>query len=175
MLNQVNPFYLKNEMIATIKTTVRTEGMVLLREFFLPSSFTVLDKSTRNGWSLRCVPDRYCSQTRPAHPVRSLIRSFSRLVTGKEPLSQLPLRFSHRSYTLLHDEDSSASGVVALFFLDDWPQGCGGEIVFVHHGTTILRVLPVKNSLLLVRCARGTRYFVKYVNHKAKKRSFRVL
>ena len=106
--------------------------------------------------------------------LNKLIGAFVRKLLGKPVRRETNRRFGHRDYTM-HEKEKQEAGIVAYLFPDDWNQDWGGNVVFVKAGTALGRFTPRKNTLLIVERNNGVRSFVKYVNHRAKKRKRTIL
>ena len=159
-MRSINKFYLKNEVLSAIKSAFASKRMVALKDF--------ANATTDGKWTQKYVPDKYCFESHAPIPLQKEIAAFAREVTGKSPLDEGVRRFSHGSYTILHDREIQKPGVLALLFLDEWKEEWGGKIVLMKDGHTITSFIPQKNTLLLLERKKGERYFVKYVNNKAR-------
>ncbi|KAK2179046.1 hypothetical protein NP493_517g00008 [Ridgeia piscesae] len=86
-------------------------------------------------------------------------------------------RWSHGSYTLLHDTDTEACELAldAMFFClcKGWQAEYGGHTTYIAKGEDeeLLTVSPADNSLALVYRDKETLRFVKHVNHMIKNMS----
>lgn len=97
---------------------------------------------------------------------------FARLIEGAVGI---PVRISYTNiacfekgdYTVLYDALKPARGFV--FFLDVFSldESCGGFTSFVGKTGEMVRVVPKRNVLSIIK-ADGLRFFTKYVNHHAK-------
>lgn len=82
-------------------------------------------------------------------------------------------RWSHGSYTLLHDNDDELSEFVldaTLFFnCKDWQNDYGGYMTYVakDEDDELLTVYPHENALALVFRDKETVRFVKHINHRS--------
>ncbi|XP_054626758.1 prolyl 3-hydroxylase OGFOD1 isoform X1 [Dunckerocampus dactyliophorus] len=82
-------------------------------------------------------------------------------------------RWSHGSYTLLHDGEAAraeyALDLILPFSCAGWQSECGGFTCYVanEEDEELLTVNPEDNSLALVYRDKETLKFVKYVNHKS--------
>jgi hypothetical protein len=181
----VNPAYLSASTVATLSAQWQQEHAdratlptLVLGEICTASAIARLRSSCRK-WRTECLPDRYRYETCDAQLPEQLVRLIA-LVTQTRaaiPANGSARRFSHGSYTLLHDEETRSDAkrtpaLRAVLFLDDWDAAWGGELVFVKDGETLLRVTPRANTLIIVEQRKDVHWFVKYVNHNAQKRSF---
>jgi hypothetical protein len=165
-MHSINPFYKKKEILAALQKAFKQEGSVAIGEVLMPEVWKKLRQE--QNWIRRTIPDRYNYEEHTAFPMQRELRSFARRITGSTPVPEKNRRFSHRSYTLLHDKELRKPGVVALLFLDSWNEAWGGKIVFMKNGKTLEEFMPRANTLLIVKRDKNTQYFVKYVNHHAK-------
>lgn len=78
------------------------------------------------------------------------------------------VRFDKGDYTVLYDALKPAKGFVFLLDIVDGDELAGGYTSFVNGEGEVVRVVPRKNTLSIIR-ADGLRFFTKYVNHYAKR------
>lgn len=135
----------------------------------------------RNNAHVMRSPDRHLFALFAIAWDVSPLADLVRVISGSKSLGAIfpegGVAFRSGDYTLLHDEllPAPRDRVVAFLVLDDWDTRFGGDIVWVKRGETLLRIAPAKNTLYIVREERGSRMFVKYVNHRAGKRSLRII
>ncbi len=149
--------------------------IVALGAFLTPAAFRAIDRNARTGWRRAGIPDRGLYATRSALSAQRAIRAYTRALTRADTVQEPNRRFGHRDFTLLHDHEQPTPGWRAFLFLDDLPVECGGQLVFSADGETLGAFAPRENTLLLVRQRRGVHAFFQYVNHRAGKRTVRVL
>jgi hypothetical protein len=166
-MNSINNLYLKKEMLSAIKKTFKKEKMVALKNF---ASIKIDGK-----WRKICAPDKFNYEIHAPVPLQKEIASFTKIISGKAPVNEGVRRFSHGSYTILHDNDAQNPGVIALLFLDDWNEEWGGKLVLMRNGETVTSFVPQKNTLLILERKKKERYFVKYVNNKAGKNKLMIV
>lgn len=165
-------------MIAAIKKAYAANKdlqLVALGEFFTPTAFRTTQKELSKGWTTIDIPDQESHDIHKSIALSKDIAAFAKEITGKKPLTHVPRRFKHRSFTLMHDEKPEPAGVLAFLFLDNWNTEWGGEFVLYKKGQALARFTPQANTLLLVERKKGVHSFIRYVNHHAKKKSFRIL
>jgi hypothetical protein len=178
----VNPFYADKTMTQAFRKAFRQNKelpQLALGEFLERKEFIALQQA-KAAWKENYVPDRhrFDELTRPVPRISTALGAITKFiddVTGKKPISEGIRQFHHQSFTLMHDKTMQKPAVVAYYFLDEWNEEWGGQIVFFKNGKTLGSFTPRANTLLIVERRKGVRSFVKYVNHKAGKRSFRVL
>jgi hypothetical protein len=159
----LNPFYEKKEVLSALQKAFKQRGSVAIGE--------VLDSHINlKGWKRKSIPDRYSYEEHANILVQKELRAFVKKITGKTPLREKNRRFSHRDYTILHDKELQKPGIIGLLFLDEWDESWGGKIVFMKNGTTLEQFVPKKNVLLIIERKKGAQYFIKYINHRAKKK-----
>ncbi len=169
----INPFYLRADVLAQARAAMRSDPAlphVALGEFLAPGAFAALSRACAKGWKRASVPDQYSFSTRAHVPVQDTVCAFVQVLTGKVPLDAGSRRFSHRDFTLMHDEADEPAGILGLLFLEDFPEEWGGSVVFMRKGEMLARFTPARNTLLVVERKRGVKDFVHYVNHRAGKR-----
>lgn len=150
--------------------------VVALGAFLTPRAFRTVERSARTGWRRTGVPDRGIFATRSSRSMlQREIRAYARTLTRADTVQEPNRRFGHRDFTLLHDHEQPKPGWRAFLLLDGLPAECGGQLVFSADGETLGTFAPRENTLLLVRQRRGVRSFVQYVNHRAGKRTVRIL
>lgn len=100
---------------------------------------------------------------------------FCSLIAGKKRTlhERSNRKFSHRDFTLIHDEAKQSKRLVAIYVAcKGWDEGWGGQSVFTK-GDGNPFVFPVaNNSLVLIECGKDDYEFTKYVNNHAKKNTF---
>lgn len=174
----VNQQYQTSEMKKAIRdayTKNKDLKLVALGKFFTQAVFRAIQKDLNAGWKYQDIPDQELYEIHKNHTISQNIATFAKAITGKQPLSHPPRQFKHRSFTLMHDEKPEPSGVLAFLFLDDWDPRWGGEFVLYKNGQALARFTPQANTLLLVERKKGVHSFIRYVNHHAKKKAFRIL
>ena len=162
-----------------IKSALRQDPrlpIIALGAFLTPSALRALKRTASEGWRRTGVPDRGLYAVRsPRTALQREIRAYVRALTRSTTVQEPDRRFGHRDFTLLHDHEQPKPGWRAFLFLDDLPAECGGQLVFSADGETLGTFTPRENTLLLVRQRRGVHSFVQYVNHRAGKRTVRIL
>lgn len=164
----INPLYTDPEVLNAIRAAWRADRSVALKSFLDDEELKTTVRAYGRGWKRAYIPDRHSHETHTRRLPR--IAATVKAITGRFPLSESSRRFSHRDYTILHDQDAQRPGIVALLFLEDWDEEWGGYIAFVKHGKTLLKFTPRRNTLLIFERKDGVRYFVKYINHRAGRR-----
>lgn len=160
-MHRINPFYKKDKVLHALQKTFKERGSLAIADVLaapplLPS------------WERATIPDKFSHEVHKQIPLQDDLRALVKRITNRTPIREQNRRFSHRDYTLLHDKDVQKPGIVALLFLEDWNEDWGGKIVFMKKGKTLEQFIPRKNTLIIVERKKGVRYFVKYVDHKAK-------
>lgn len=92
---------------------------------------------------------------------------FLRGVSGKKKVEVdiSVKRFTHKDFTLLHDDDESETGLKFFFiFADSWEENAGGKTIFMTKKEPLLFPV-VGDCLAIVDVKKDMRDFVKYVNH----------
>ena len=119
------------------------------------------------------------AKAKPGHiEIKKSLSRRSGLLDAQDRLSNLDIKkFSHRDYTLLHDEEKSKvpKRVEFFFFISpDWNPLHGGNKVYVKKGRSLI-FPPKANSLVIVEIDSKTNSFLQYINHKVKKKSFIII
>ncbi|KFM82494.1 2-oxoglutarate and iron-dependent oxygenase domain-containing protein 1, partial [Stegodyphus mimosarum] len=96
---------------------------------------------------------------------------------GMGKVSSSIRKWSHGSYTLLHDQSFTQSSFLnaQLYFnCSEWDPEFGGYTSYVaeYENEELLQTDPKPNSLALVYITEGTSHFTKYINHRAAKQPF---
>ena len=176
-MHSVNPVYLKTEIQAALRKQFRQDKRlrhIALGDFLTMEELARTRRSCARGWKKKIIPDRCGHEVKKTMIVNELIGAFVKKLLGKPVRRETNRRFGHRDYTM-HGKEKQEACIVAYLFPDDWNQDWGGNIVFVNAGTALGRFAPRKNTLLIVERKNGVRSFVKYVNHRAKKRKLTIL
>lgn len=175
---EINSFYDDKALLKQVKEAFSADPdlpAVALGNFLSDSSLDELDRKFRKGWKHTTIPDRFSHSCKKRLKSQDAIAQFVKKVTGKSPLRRENMRLSHRDFTILHDDESQPAGILCFLFLDDWHSEWGGDIVFTKEGALLGRFTPARNTLLIVQRKKRTQMFIKYVNHKAKKNTLRIL
>lgn len=78
-------------------------------------------------------------------------------------------KFTHRDYTILHDDDVNEGVDFVLDLTQEWDPNWGGSVIYVDKEGEYRAISPAPNTLTLTR-RDGVRRFVHYLNHYAKER-----
>ena len=79
--------------------------------------------------------------------------------------------FGHRDYTVLQDDVFEKKGILVQLDLSlHWKEEFGGSTYLIDKDHDFLRVLPLSNSLVMMKTDQTMKRFVKYVNHMATNR-----
>ncbi|HIH24856.1 TPA: hypothetical protein HA251_07525 [Candidatus Woesearchaeota archaeon] len=181
----LDPRLREPQALAALRTAFRRDGAIAISGALTAASLRALHAATSRGFTRTFVPDRYSYGAMPLHADMGGIVSFVESITGSSSkmsgLGAIPAgsvaRFGHGDYTLLHDNlpVAPAHRIVAFVVIDDWDASSGGDIVWTRDGETLLRLSIMKNILYVIREEKGSRAFVKYVNHRAGRTSFRLI
>ncbi|MBS3148568.1 hypothetical protein J4219_06790 [Candidatus Woesearchaeota archaeon] len=167
MAKWLNPRY-SDDVLAQAGVHFKNNGALRLIDFLSPAWLKVL---SAKSWQKAHNPLKYSYSVSKAPDVakssefKNLI---STIVGHKIRLSALTIaKFSKGDYSLLYDSLKSGKGVLFFLDLNSLSETEGSYAVFVKGDTEVLRVIPERNSLVLVRYD-GLRFFTKYLNHRAK-------
>ena len=162
--------------VPQIRKVFRTEGKVLLTEFFLPESYALFRSQLLKfpfQTSQNLISHSYQEAIVPAGFMREILSFVSLVVQRKITCSFTAYRFSWKSYEILHDLKKGTSGLEIIFdFSDPWDPVWGGALVYKDPEGNQL-IPPLGNSLLLVQRT-GEQRYVQYCNHhsQGKRRLF---
>lgn len=175
---EINPVYLKEQMIKAIRQKLQTEGsvsVVTLADFLVEKEFKrlCLELSKLSYVSQKHPLQHSYSSTERSHMVQELVLSeklgsFISKIIGKTPSLFQIRRFGWKDYTILHDE-AEALGEFEVFFdaSSEWDVCAGGALMYVDGIGEYFKVPVCGNQLIIVRRSRGVQRFVQYVNHHA--------
>jgi len=84
-------------------------------------------------------------------------------------------RFSHRDYTLIKDGNSEKGYLFFYFVRGEWDGKWGGNLFFNSLEGEQMKIVPKKNSFLLIKRNSETKAFIQYVTNLAGKNSFEII
>lgn len=85
-----------------------------------------------------------------------------------ERISGNALKFSHKDYIILHDDDLPEPGYDLIIDLtEQWNNEFGGTLVYTDGEGTTVDIVPNYGSISVVQRTENLHYYVKYVNHHA--------
>ena len=77
--------------------------------------------------------------------------------------------FTWKDYQILHDKFVEEPGIdVIIDLTDHWNAQWGGVVTYVDGSGDYTEILPLANSVAIVKRKKGMNRFVRYVNHYAK-------
>ena len=167
MADWLNSRY-SNEVLAQAGVHFKNNGTLRLIDFLSPAGLKVL---LAKSWQKALNPLKYSYSVSKA-PSFTNSSDFKKLISTivgfDVKLSALALaKFSKGDYSLLYDSLKSGRGVLFFLDLNSLGEEEGGYTVFVKDDTEVLRIIPERNSFVLIRYD-GLRFFTKYLNHRAK-------
>ena len=191
----INPEYLKEDAMQSIRDVIVEESTVSLNECLLPSVYEALMKEFRDVVEWKVVgPPNLCRYEQPIGTKQeekdgsllSLFKAFLGSLAFKRFLARLsnldlcmkvPCYYncyclSRGSYSLMRDDCPEPLGLDVIFSFEptttdsSWKDDFGGQIHYVVDEETLLTLQPMASCSLVVR-DEGTLRFVKYVNSKA--------
>ena len=171
----LNKHYLHQDVLPDLQTVFQREGSIQLQHFLEDEWYLkLLDRVKRLHYKQEYYPQYSSFSLAPFSEKRFLepIHEFACKLLG----ASFQLRtaqahcFQHRDYTLLHDELQEEEGISVFVELTPrWSVGYGGFTSFIHDNQEMLRILPLGNTLTMVRTYPDMKRFVKYVNHRAER------
>lgn len=174
----------KNEnILSEIKKEFIKNDIIKLESFFLKSFYDVLKEESENlKFKHKKIPDRFSySESEKKDKIKSLLdtkdfQNFIHFITGKKISSFSVRKFSHRDYTILHDEESKIQKTKLLIFIcEKWEPDLGGNFVFTKSDGKTFYITPMENSLAIINEQKDWREFVQYVNHLSNQREIIVI
>lgn len=178
MVTLINQIYLNDAVLKELKSQFRKNKVLKLDSFLVEEDYLAMKKSLGSSKMIHNkVPDTFSfsSVLRVKDLVSWEFLDFLESVIGTVTTVEIKT-FSHRDYTLLHDDVKRVKEKKAYFFLcDSWDELYGGNIVFVRERNDNFYIAPFGNSLVFVDKEKSTKEFVQYVNHRARKKSFMVV
>lgn len=178
MASLTNQVYLAEETITAMRDEFLKNGFIQLSDFLTQSFFSqCLASVQKSSFTKKYVPDRFSfSEAKIPAEISKLLTSkqfadfVSSIVGKKLSLKNLKiLSFSHKDYTLLHDNLKGYSGFDLVFDFNTIDESCGGFTSYVRNGQEVVRIVPIANALTLIKRRKDMLSFVKYVNHRSEK------
>ena len=163
----INGFYLKKEVQASVLDVLEKEGSVQLFNFL-----DGLEVSSNLKKEYDPLSHKYSVVD---FSEKAFLDFFSSLFgEGFSLVSSKVFSFSHGDYSLLEDDVFEEEGYCLIFDFCDFDELFGGYHSFVKDSEEVVRLLPKKYCLSIVKTSKDMQSFVKYVNHFAgeKKRMF---
>lgn len=148
--------------------------IVKLESFLISKNYIELEKKlTKLKTIHNKIPDKFSFSSFVKIPNEEQgLLGFLEEVIGKVKTVEIK-KFSHRDYTILHDDLKMEKGRKVYFFIcANWKAEFGGNLVFVREKKDNFFVTPLGNSLVLIDKEKDTKEFVQYVNHLAGKNRF---
>ena len=176
---EVNAIYGEQEVQESIRKAFYSNEMPSIQlQDFLGDKFKLIQKELVNSVFNEVFEIGKCSYTEHLAHNRILNEFVEWLETCfldyikfiDKDISKIEIKFlsfGHRNYTLMSDEKTTPGYLVQLDFTQLWEDSYGGFTSFVKNNEEVLRINPMQNSLTVVKIDEDTKYFTKYVNHKA--------
>ncbi|CAG5855434.1 unnamed protein product [Menidia menidia] len=166
LMEWVNPQYLDISYQEQIQTEFENSSEIQLKDFVREEKFREVREALRLAeiqWMKRGPPNKR----------QGMFERLAYFVPSTPMCCGEVRRWSHGSYTLLHDAEAAqaeyALDLVLPFGCADWLSEFGGFTCYVanEEDEELLTVYPEDNSLALVYRDKETLKFVKHVNHKS--------
>lgn len=170
----INSLYKEVRVIAQMKEALEQQGVLLLPEFVDEKSYQdMLSRIRKTKGEKNYSPAKFSfSELNIKFDFLKSkeLASFVRIVTGRQLSEDFELmKFSHKDFTLLHDDFVGKNGFDIYFFImeNEWDASWGGNLVYSGKDTKI--ITPQPNSLVIVKKKSDMQPFIKYINNFAKK------
>ena len=161
----INKEYTKKTVIAKIKKEFDKEGSIQLQDF-MKIDISGIKFVRSYGPSLH-------SYSFSEFNDKEVIEAISNFLVGiiNEKISFRSAKifiFKRGDYTLMNDNMNESNGIKVIFELTHkWNNEANGYTSFIKDNSEILRILPMKESLTIIKTDNKMKSFVKYVNYKA--------
>jgi len=153
---------------------INNPNSIQLREFLHDPKKLILAVKKLN-FSEKYVPDlhRYEQSSRVPKEVKEVMKEITvlvELIAGRKlKCKEVTIkRFGKKHYTLIHDAEKEKPGIDFVLNLTEKWENAGGSMIYTKKGEDVITISPAFNTFSLMKRAKGTNRFVKYVNHKAK-------
>jgi|GEM_PF-2343794 Rps23 Pro-64 3,4-dihydroxylase Tpa1-like proline 4-hydroxylase len=168
--------YLDPDTVKELRKTFEKEGSVHLTQFFEKETYEMLLRMMKKAYYQRVYEPLRCSYGVQSFHQKALQQALHEflctLLHVKHPLPEMKMySFGHRDYTVLQDDVFEKKGILVQFDVTPhWKEEFGGSTYLIDKEQDFLRVLPLANSLVVMKTDSTMKRFVKYVNHTATNR-----
>ncbi len=165
----INKVYFNKEILDKIKLVLEKEGSIQLNNFFDTNI-----KFSKIKFRKKYLPHSY-SYSYSKFIDKEFINylsDFLFIFLDKKLRNRFLglFSFGYGDYTLLNDKFKTKNGYkIIIDFTNYWHDDFGGYHSFLRKNKEFLRLKPKNNSISIIKLDKNTRYFVKYINNKARK------
>lgn len=173
----MNQSYLEKETLERIKKHFSKNKMAKL-DFFLAES--ELKNLTQKTISLKFrktkIPDRFSFSLANTKNINAALFNIFNLTIEKitsKRIKQIQIKkFSHKDYSIIHDETFRGEKSKAIFFItQNWDLKFGGNLALIK-GPQSFIITPQNNSLFIYEKENADKEFIQYINHLSRKNHF---
>ena len=162
----INKIYNNNQTVEKIREILDPGKSIQLQNILELESFKKL-KLEKVKLKKEYKPElhSYCSKE---YSNKELNEFLIKLLNKDIKSSELFI-FRHRDYTLLNDNLNEKEGFKAILELtENWNNEANGYTSFIKDNKEIFRIIPITNSLTIIKTDKQMKSFIKYINNKAK-------